>query len=72
MSSDKNTVLVCIYPKTSAVAAKDEYIKLAGLDETAVYEYGGKLYGGDYLMNKGIHYINDREYKSLILEFKKK
>lgn len=72
VSSDKNTVLVCIYPKTSAVAAKDEYIKLAGLDETAVYEYGGKLYGGDYLMNKGIHYINDREYKSLILEFKKK
>ncbi len=72
VSEDKNTVLVCIYPKTSTVASKDEYLKLAGLDETAVYECNGKLYGGDYLMNKGVHYINDREYKSVILEFKKK
>ena len=72
VSADKNTVLVCIYPKTSTVAAKDEYLKLAGLDETAVYECDGKLYGGDYLMNKGIHYINDYEYRTMILEFNKK
>lgn len=72
ISKDKNTVLVCIYPKTSIVAAKDTYIKLAGLDETASYEFDGKLYGGDYLMNKGIWYCNDFEYKSKILELNKK
>ena len=72
ISPDKNTILVCIYPKTSCVAAKDEYFKLAGLDENAVYELNGKLYGGDYLMNKGIWFVNDKEYKSIILELKRK
>lgn len=71
ISEDKNTVLICIYPKTSMVAAEDEYIKLSGLDTDAVYEFDGKNYGGDYLMNKGLWYINDHEYKSKIIEIKK-
>ena len=71
ISEDKNTVLVCIYPHSTVTAGYDEYIKLSGLDENALYELNGKSYGGDYLMNKGIHIINDYEYKTKILELNK-
>lgn len=72
ISEDKNTVLVCIYPHSMTTAGNDEYIKLEGLDENAVYELEGNLYGGDFLMNKGIYFINDYEYKTKILELNKR
>ncbi len=72
VSEDKNKVVVCIYPKSLIPAGNDEYIKLLGLDEKAVYELDGKCFGGDYLMNKGIHIINSCEYETRILEFNKK
>ena len=71
ISEDKAKVLVCIYPHSPVTAGYDEYIKLLGLDENATYELCGKTYGGDYLMNKGIHIINDYEYKTKILELNK-
>ncbi len=72
VSEDGKKVLVCIYPISLLPAGNDEYIKLAGLDENAVYELGGVCYGGDYLMNKGIHIINSREYETKILEINRK
>ncbi|MCQ2454986.1 MAG: alpha-galactosidase [Clostridia bacterium] len=71
ISEDKKKVLVCIYPHSMTTAGHDEYIKLAGLEENANYELNGKIYGGDYLMNKGIYFINDSLYKTRILELNK-
>ena len=53
--------------------APDEYIKLCGLDENALYALDGsdKRFGGDYLMNIGWHFVNDRENQSVTAVFKK-
>jgi len=53
--------------------APDDYIKLCGLDENALYALDGsdKHFGGDYLMNIGWHFVNDRENQSVTVVFKK-
>ena len=53
--------------------APDEYILLEGLDENAVYALEGtdKRLGGDYLMNIGWHFVNNRENQSLNAVFKR-
>ena len=53
--------------------APDEYILLEGLDENALYALDGtdKRFGGDYLMNIGYHFVNDRENQSVTAVFKK-
>lgn len=71
ISDDKNTVVVCIDSKIATAYAGDEYIKLAGLDENAGYSLNGEVYGGDFLMNRGIAFINNVENKSIHLVFKK-
>ena len=71
VSEDKNTVILCVYSKIPTVLAVDEYVKLYGLDEKATYNLNGKVYGGDYLMNKGYKLCNNVEYASKILVFTK-
>ena len=73
ISENKKTVILtvnCSYPMPNA---PDEYIRLEGLDEKAIYidTLSGKRYGGDLLMNFGWHFINDFENKSLIKVFRK-
>ena len=71
VSEDKNTVILCVYSKIPTVLAVDEYVKLYGLDANATYNLNGKVYGGDYLMNKGYKLCNNVEYASKILVFTK-
>ena len=73
VSEDKGTVVLtinCVYPTPNA---PDEYIRLDGLDETAVYTdaESGKKYGGDLLMNSGWHFVNKSDNQSLIIVLKK-
>lgn len=46
---------------------------LEGLDENAIYTLDGteKHFGGDYLMNIGWHFVNDRENQSVNAVFKR-
>ncbi len=48
-------------------------VKLCGLDGNVTYmnTEDGKTYSGDYLMNRGIAFSNDVDYKTEILHFKK-
>lgn len=72
ISKDKDTVIVFIDVKKATPNAPNEYISLAGLDNDAIYVIDDKSYGGDYLMNKGLLFINKREHKSQCLVFKKR
>lgn len=71
ISEDKKTIILSIESKKATANAGDEYIRLEGLDESALYQYGDELYGGDYLMNKGIHFRNHIEHNSLLQVYKK-
>lgn len=71
ISPDKQTVVLSVTAKKATPNAVDEYIKLDGLDEDALYELDGKVYGGDFLMNQGLLYVNKEEYKSEIRVLKK-
>ena len=71
VSEDKTTVVVCIDSKKATPNAGDEYIRLEGLDDNALYSLNGEIYGGDYLMNKGIAFVNGTEHKSVRFIFKK-
>lgn len=73
VSEDKGTVVLtinCVYPNPNA---PDEYIRLDGLDEKAIYTdaESGKKYGGDLLMNSGWHFVNKSDNQSLIITFAK-
>lgn len=58
---DKNTVILTVNCSSTTPNAPDEYIRLEGLDETAIYTdtESGKKYGGDLLMNQGWHFVNN-------------
>ena len=73
ISEDKNTVILTLNSNKATAYAPDEYIKLCGLDENALYALDGsdKRFGGDYLMNIGWHFVNDRENQSVTAVFKK-
>ena len=71
VSEDQTTVVVCIDSKKATPNAGDEYIRLEGLDDNALYSLNGEIYGGDYLMNKGIAFVNGTEHKSVRFIFKK-
>lgn len=73
ISEDKNTVILTLNSSKATAYAPDEYILLEGLDENALYALDGsdKRFGGDYLMNIGWHFINDRENQSVTAVFKK-
>lgn len=51
-----------------------ERIRLQGLQKNAVYSdiYSGKEYSGEFLMNYGIKFDNNRDFKSEIMYFKQK
>ena len=73
ISEDKNTVILTLNSSRATAYAPDEYILLEGLDENALYALDGsdKRFGGDYLMNIGWHFVNDRENQSITAVFKK-
>ena len=71
VSEDKQTVILSIESKKATANAWDEYIRLEGLEKTALYKQNGEVYAGDYLMNKGVHFKNGREHKSCLLVYKK-
>ena len=73
VSEDKNTVILTINSSKAMPNSPDEYILLDGLDENAVYTLEGtdKRFGGDYLMNIGWHFINNRENQSVNAVFKR-
>ena len=73
ISEDKNTVILTLNSSKATAYAPDEYILFEGLDENAVYTLDGtdKRFGGDYLMNIGWHFVNDRENQSVTAVFKK-
>ncbi len=71
VSEDKTKVAVCIYSKSVSPNAPDEYIRLQGLDADARYSLGRNIFGGDYLMNKGIHITNCFEHDSKIIVLNK-
>lgn len=73
VSEDKNTVILTINSSKATAYAPDEYILLEGLDENALYALDGSdnRFGGDYLMNIGWHFVNDRENQSVTAVFKK-
>ena len=73
ISEDKSTVILTLNSSKATAYAPDEYILFEGLDENAVYALEGtdKRFGGDYLMNIGWHFVNDRENQSVTAVFKK-
>lgn len=73
ISEDKSTVILTLNSSKATPYAPDEYILFEGLDENAVYALDGtdKRFGGDYLMNLGYHFVNDRENQSVTAVFKK-
>ena len=64
ISEDENTVVVCVDCKKATPNSPEEFIRLAGLDKTALYSLDGEIYGGDYLMNIGILFKNNSEHIS--------
>ena len=71
VSEDRTTIVLSIESKKATPNAPDEYIRLEGLDETAMYQCGDEQFGGDYLMYHGVHYRNDIEHNSVIQVYKK-
>ncbi len=71
VSEDRQTIILSIESKKATPNAPDEYIRLEGLDETALYQCGDGIYGGDYLMYKGTHFKNNIEHNSVLQIYKK-
>lgn len=73
VSEDKNTVILTVNCDRATPNAPDEYIKLCGLDENAIYTLEGtdKRFGGDYLMNIGRHFVNNRENQSITAVYRR-
>ncbi len=64
VSEDEETVIVCVDSKKATPNAPDEFIRLDGLDSASLYILDGEIYGGDYLMNKGLLFRNGTEHSS--------
>lgn len=71
VSDDKQTIILSIESKKATPNAADEYIRLEGLEETALYQCGDDIYGGDYLMYKGTHFKNNLEHSSVLRIYKR-
>ena len=71
ISEDEKTVILCVDCKKAIPNAPEEFIKLEGLDKESPYSLDGEIYGGDYLMNKGLLFINNSEHSSYRFIFKK-
>ena len=64
ISEDEQTIVLCVDCKKAVPNAHNEFIRLEGLDKKAQYSLDGEIYGGDYLMNKGLLFVNDWEHRS--------
>ncbi len=72
ISQDKDTVYVFLYTLHGRPENDVKIIRLQALEENAVYEQeNGKRYSGSILMNVGLPYVCDQDYKSELKIFKK-
>lgn len=73
ISEDQENVIVCIDSIKATPNSVYEFIRLRGLDENACYKCknNGEIFGGDYLMNRGMKFVNDSEYQSVRYLFEK-
>ena len=73
VSQDKNTVIVSINSIKPTSNILPQFIKLEALERNAVYKNAetGKTYIGEYLMNIGIQFKNNREHGTSVSVFYK-
>ena len=73
VSEDKNTVIVMLYSHKGTANAALDYVCLGGLDAGAEYKKteNGEIWAGEALMNVGIPFMADNDYKSRIWIFEK-
>ena len=73
ISSDSNTVVVSINTIKPASNTVPKFIKLDALETDAVYKNTDteKTYTGEYLMNIGVQFKNDREHGTCMLVLSK-
>lgn len=73
VSEDKNTVIVMLYSHKGTANAVLDYVCLGGLDAGAEYKKteNGEIWTGEALMNVGIPFMADTDYKSRIWIFEK-
>lgn len=69
---DNEMAVLFTYQRECLMNGEEWRIKLRGLDEDATYEYKGKLYSGEALMNIGIRIeVSEYEFRSEYHIFKK-
>ena len=73
ISEDKNTVIVMLYSMQGLANSPVEYINLQGLEKGAVYKktQNGEMWSADTLMNVGIPFLTDFDYKNKVWIFEK-
>lgn len=73
VSEDKNTVVLAINSKFAHANAGYTYLRLEGLCENAKYKLRNtaETFGGDYLMNNGVKFVNDTADLSCLKVFDK-
>ena len=72
ITEDKSRAVVTVATLIHHCGASRHRIKLRGLDENAVYVCGEKEYSGLTLMNSGIEFTEDYDFKSEMLIFERK
>ena len=87
ISEDKNTVILNYANRLATVNGSVIIVKLAGLDPDAIYEeaeghighnifadriIAGREFTGEYLMNYGLKFTNQRDFQTTMRIFKKK
>lgn len=68
VSDDKQMAVLCVDSVNPTPNGPEQYIKLRGLDRNLIYNINGKKFSGEYLMNKGFLFVNDKVNKSDIFE----
>ncbi len=73
ISEDKNTVIVMLYSTLGIANAPLDYVTLQGLEKGAVYKKteNDELWAADTLMNAGIPFLTDTDYKNKVWIFEK-
>ncbi len=73
ISEDKNTVIVMLYSMQGLANSPVHYINLQGLEKGAVYKkvQNGEMWSADTLMNVGIPFLTDFDYKNKVWIFEK-
>ena len=73
ISEDNNTVIVMLYSMQGLANSPVEYINLQGLEKGAVYKktQNGEMWSADTLMNVGIPFLTDFDYKNKVWIFEK-